>query len=446
MAVSKKILGMNARNFLYIREYNHSSAIRIVDDKLETKQILINNDLPTPHLIAVLPDRNAIRKFNWSILPERGFVIKPARGYGGGGILPIKKWGVTGISSSDKEYNIKELESHLFDVIEGAYSLQFLPDKAFIEERIILDPFFRKLAPIGIPDIRVIVFQGIPIMAMLRIPTLESGGKANLHLGAVAVGIDIRTGITTHAILHNEQISIIPDTKLKVRGIKIPKWNDVLLLASKTLLTTGLGYGGIDIVFDAKKGIMVLEVNARPGLAIQNANLKSLRTRLERVEDVKIQSAQRAVELAQSLFYESFSEKVRIGPTVLKTIEKVKIMTKKKMEVELDAKIDTGAYRTSIDKKLAQALDLPLVPGKVYVKSASGENSRDVVKVTFILGGKKITSYASITDRSGLKYSMIVGRRDMQGFHIDPHITQEEIEREEKENTIEYEAPIISAT
>lgn len=446
MAVSKKILGMNARNFLYIREYNHPSAIRIADDKLETKQILIKNDLPTPDLIAVLPDRNSIRKFNWSILPERGFVIKPARGYGGGGILPIKKWGVTGISSSDKEYNIKELESHLFDVVEGAYSLQFLPDKAFIEERIILDPFFRKIAPIGIPDIRVIVFQGIPIMAMLRIPTLESGGKANLHLGAVAVGIDIRTGITTHAILHNEQISIIPDTKLKVRGMKIPKWKEVLLLATRTLLATGLGYGGIDIVFDAKMGMMVLEVNARPGLAIQNANLKSLRTRLERVEDVKIQSPERAVELAQSLFYESFSEKVQIGPKVLKTIEKVKVLTKKKIEVELEAKIDTGAYRTSIDKKLAQALDLQVVPGKVYVKSASGQNSRDVVKMTFILGGKKITSYASITDRSGLKYTMIVGRRDLQGFHIDPYITQEEIDREEKENTISYEAPIVSTT
>lgn len=446
MAVSKKILGMNARNFLYIREHNHRSAIRIADDKLETKQILLKNDIATPDLIAVLPDRNAIRKFNWSVLPERGFVIKPARGYGGSGILPIKKWGITGISSSDKEYNIKQLESHLFDIVEGAYSLQYLPDQAFIEERIVLDPFFRKLAPIGIPDVRVIVFQSIPVMAMIRIPTQESGGKANLHLGAVAIGIDIRTGITTHAIHHNEQITILPDTKLKVRGIKIPKWNELLLLATRALNTSGLGYGGVDIVFDAKKGMMVLEVNARPGLAIQNANLKSLRTRLERIEDVKVQSAARGVEVAQSLFYESFSEKVQIGPKILMTIEKVQVMTKKKIELELEAKIDTGAYRTSIDKNLAEALGLEAVPGKVYVKSASGENTRDVVKMTFVLGGRKISSIASVTDRSGMKYPMIVGRRDLQGFYINPHITEAEISQEEHDNTISYVPPVVSST
>ena len=37
MAVSKNILGMNARNFLFVRKYNSNESKRIADDKLEMK-------------------------------------------------------------------------------------------------------------------------------------------------------------------------------------------------------------------------------------------------------------------------------------------------------------------------------------------------------------------------------------------------------------------------
>ncbi|HBZ98517.1 MAG TPA: alpha-L-glutamate ligase-like protein, partial [Pseudomonas sp.] len=40
-----------------------------------------------------------------------------------------------------------------------------------------------------VPDIRIIVLMGYPIMAMLRLPTRQSGGKANLHQGAIGVGV-----------------------------------------------------------------------------------------------------------------------------------------------------------------------------------------------------------------------------------------------------------------
>jgi len=47
------------------------------------------------------------------------------------------------------------------------------------------------LGTYGLPDIRVIAYNMVPVMAMMRIPTKESGGKANIHGGACAVGIDI---------------------------------------------------------------------------------------------------------------------------------------------------------------------------------------------------------------------------------------------------------------
>jgi len=420
MAVSRNILGMNARNFLYIRRYNSSASKKIADDKLETKNTLIQNGIKTPTLFSIFYDRDSIKNFDWTELPERGFVIKPARGYAGAGILAIRKWdGETGTTANGQTYTIKQLESHILDILEGAYSLKFLPDNAFIEERLHPHPFFKKLTGYGIPDMRVIVFNRIPVMAMIRLSTEESHGKANLHQGAIGFGIDIRTGITTHAILYDQQISYIPNTKIKTRGIKIPNWEEVLLLSSKTQEISGLGYAGIDIVFDGQQGPMVLEVNARPGLSIQNANRASLRSRLERVENIIIPTPERGVEIAKNLFTESFSEKVSISPKILTIIQEVTFYRNGE-PITVKAKLDTGAFRTSIDRKFAELLDLQILNEKVFVKSASGESFRPTAKTSFILGGKKINTVISIVDRSNLKYPVIIGHRDMKDFLIRP--------------------------
>lgn len=420
MAVTKNILGMNARNFLYVNKYNSAASKRIADDKLEMKNVFIQNGVKTPKMYTVFYNRDAIVNFDWESLPRRGFVIKPARGYAGAGILPIKKWeNNIATSVTNQEYTIKQLESHILDILEGAYSLKFLPDNAFIEERLHPHPFFKKLTNFGIPDLRVIVFNKMPIMAMMRLSTEESSGKANLHQGAIGFGIDIRTGITTNAILYDRKIEYIPGTKIKTRGIKIPYWDEVLLLASKAQEMTGLGYAGVDIVFDGEEGPVVLEVNARPGLSIQNANGASLRSRLERVENILTPSPERGIEIAKNLFTESFSEKVEIKPKVLTIIQDVTFM-RNGDPITVKAKLDTGAYRTSIDKKFAELIDIKELDEKVFVQSASGEAYRTTAKVTFLLAGKKINTVASIADRSGLRYPVIIGYRDLKDFLIKP--------------------------
>lgn len=420
MAVTKDILGMNARNFLYVNRYNSKDAKRIADDKLEMKNIFIQNGIKTPTLFSIFYSRESLADFDWDSLPSRGFVIKPARGYAGAGILPIKKWeNQIAITSGNQEFTKKQLESHILDILEGAYSLKFLPDNAFIEERLHPHPFFKKLTNFGIPDIRVIVFNKIPIMAMIRLSTEESGGKANLHQGAIGLGIDIRTGITTNAIHYDRRIDYVPGTKIKTRGIKIPHWDEVLLLSAKSSEIAGLGYAGVDIVFDGDQGPMVLELNARPGLSIQNANNASLRTRLERVENMLISSSERGIEIAKNLFTESFSEKVSISPKVLTIIQEVTFIRNGE-PITVKAKLDTGAYRTSIDRQFAELIGLSEMEGKVYVQSASGESYRPTAKATFTLAGKKINTIVSIADRSGLKYPVIIGYRDLKDFLIKP--------------------------
>ncbi|MGI8420633.1 MAG: sugar-transfer associated ATP-grasp domain-containing protein [Candidatus Levyibacteriota bacterium] len=426
MAVSKSVLGMNARNFLYIRPYNKASAKRIADDKLETKKILLENHIATPALHAAFATRKSVRNFHWD-LPEHGFVIKPSRGYGGSGIIAFKSWkNRIGITVSGQEYTIKQIESHIFNILDGAFSLQYLPDSAFIEELVNQTSFFKKIAPVGLADIRVIVFRKVPVMAMIRIPTQQSFGKANLHLGALAAGIDIATGITTNAMDNTGLIYFIPDSKKKTAGIKLPGWDDILLLAAKTQAAVGLGFAGVDLVIDAKRGPLVLEVNARPGLKIQNANLASLRTRLERIEDMDIPTAKRGVALAQTLFAEKFSEKVSTAPRILPVVYPVFIKTKDRIK-EIQAKLDTGAYRSSIDQELAKELGLQINKEKVFVQSASGRAYRPTTRLSFQLAGKKINNtLISVVNRSHLKYPMIVGRVDLKGFLIRPEIIHDE--------------------
>lgn len=422
MPVSRNALGMNARNYLYIRAYNGTQAKQAADDKLLTKQALSVHALSTPKLIYHFKNHEDIRMFDWH-LPSEGFAIKPARGYGGGGIIAFKSWdGRSGQTVSGETLTIKDLEAHILDILDGAYSLQYIPDYAFIEELVIPHPFFRKITPVGLPDIRVIVFNNIPIMAMVRVPTEESRGKANLALGAFALGIDMRTGITSHAYSkHAKPPKYFPGTKTKVRGLKIPGWDEILLLAAKAAAVSGLGFSGIDIVIDSKKGPRVLEINARPGLSIQNANSASLRTRLERVENLQPLSPDRGVEVAKSLFTTKFSEKIDTKPIILGVIEEVKIDGPLGGSELVEAKIDTGAYRTSIDESVISQLQIPLLDQKVDMKSASGLQSRPTAKIQYTLGGKKIKTVVTVADRSHMNFKMIIGRRDMQGFLVDPY-------------------------
>lgn len=427
MAVSKLALGMNARNYLYIRPLNKAIAKGIADDKLLTKKLLVKHKIPTTELLASFASPQEVRAFDWSTLPA-DFVLKPARGFGGGGIQVVRKWKEDSGEKLDKGIiSISELEAEIFSILDGAYSLDNLPDIALVEEMVVTSSAMRRLAVQGVPDIRVIVCNKIPVMAMLRLPTEASDGKANLQQGALGIGIDLRTGITTKGISGKNNIQYIPGTKIKVRGIKIPHWEEILLYSVRAQEVSGLGFTGIDMVLDDAKGPLILEINARPGLKIQLANGASLRTRLERVSDITVPTAEYGVELAKSLFAESMLTKVDNNNKILHIIEKVTIYGPNGKKT-IEAKIDSGAFRTSIDSSLVESLQLPKHTQKVFVQSGNGVQYRDTVAINFKLRNKTIDTIASYTDRSDLKFPMIIGRRDMDGFLIDPSKYQDNVD------------------
>jgi alpha-L-glutamate ligase-like protein len=284
------VLGMNERNAEFIQRFNARRLYPLVDDKLRTKRLAIEAGIAVPELYGVLKSHHDVRDLRQIGETHRDFVIKPSHGSGGDGILVIsgrsaRKQGVfrlingSYISDDDIRY-------HVSNIISGQYSLGGARDAALIEYRVQSDPVFQSVAFQGVPDIRVLVFKGYPAMAMVRLPTSRSHGKANLHQGAVGAGIDMASGQCTSGALGNEVVHEHPDTGEPFQGLQIPQWEMLLTLAARCYELTGLGYLGVDIVLDRRHGPLILELNARPGLNIQIANQAGLKKRLIRITEL----------------------------------------------------------------------------------------------------------------------------------------------------------------
>ncbi len=281
------ILGMNCRNIDFIGRYNDRRRYPLVDDKLKTKLLAHEYGLTTPSLRFVIRSQHEIRRVDSRLAELDGFAIKPARGSGGKGILIITgRRGERFVKASGKEVSIDDIRRHLSNILAGLYSLAGSPDTAIIEDLIRLSPRFDGYSHEGIPDVRIIVFKGYPVMAMVRLSTHASDGKANLHQGAIGVGLDIATGSAIHAVQFGRRVRVHPDTGKPLNEITTPDWPVLLTLAARCYEMTGLGYIGADLVLDRSQGPALLELNARPGLAIQIANGCGLLPRLRHVESL----------------------------------------------------------------------------------------------------------------------------------------------------------------
>ncbi len=421
----KDVLGMNARMLKYIRKVNSPESIRIANNKLATKRVLQKAGLPTPRMYATIQNRNELKKFNWTKLPA-SFVLKPAASSGGGGIIVVFGRNKKGnwIKADKSEIFIPELKSQVIDILDGNFSKGNVPDKAFFEQRVKVHGDLKPYSVKGVPDLRILLYNYVPVMAMLRLPTEESGGRANLHAGGIGVGVDLSRGITNYAIQNGNLIETLPDKNVSLAGIPIPYWNDCLLLAAKAAEAAGLGYAGVDIAIDRDDGPLILELNARPGLEIQFANLTPLKARLRRVEGLKIKSIEKKISLAKSLFAnDNDPEEEEVSSrTILGVIEKIILLDESGKRHPVMAKVDTGAYRTTIDETLAEKLNLhqPVIRHK-DVRGALGKQVRPIIALQMVVRDKLIKTEAFLADRSYMNYDMILGRRDMSGFIVDPH-------------------------
>ena len=441
-----QFLTKNERNKVYLRK-NSASGRAIADSKWKTKKVLMRAGVGVPELLGRLRNQNELEVFNWKKL-DGNFVVKPVSGYGGEGIIVIRKRvGEDRFSMMDgKIITGDALTRHCQEILAGKYSLYGMPDAVLIERRIKIHPLFLSLTKLGTPDIRVIVYNSVPIMAMLRVPTEKSHGRANLQQGAIGLGVDLASGITTFGVEgKGEPIKKVYDFKkkkmIKVNGIKIPEWKKVLETAVWCQkVVPGLGFVGVDVVLDKEVGPKVLEINARPGLSIQLCNKAGLKLRMNRVEEIEVRSTDHAITLAKYLFGEKFFEKVEAKekPLMIEPIEQIRVKVPKGFQpelqkskvirqgkhrvVEVRAKIDTGAFRSSIDQQLAVKLgllrDTNVLYYRHYRSSLGSHKDRPVIGLAFWLKGKKVLTAVNVADRHKLRTKFLLGRKDLKGFLV----------------------------
>jgi alpha-L-glutamate ligase-like protein len=282
------ILGMNRRNAACILDQNPRALFPLVDDKLRMQDLCRRIRVPTPAIYGSIDFHSMLRRFPDVLKGRTDFVVKPSRGSAGRGVLVL-----AGGSGRDyRRHNgetvrVDQIKQHLSDILSGMYSLGGRPDRAILQQRVRLHPAFAAIAYQGIPDIRIILYRNEPAMAMLRLPTKASNGRANLHQGGIGTGIDLASGVTHHAVQRDRLIECHPDTGRPVVGLRVPYWPRVLQMARRAAEAVGLGYLGVDVVLDETEGPMLLEANARPGLAIQIANGQGLLPRLRAIDEME---------------------------------------------------------------------------------------------------------------------------------------------------------------
>lgn len=273
----RAVFGINRRNVELVYANNPRRFYPIADDKLLTKEVLTKAGVPVAETLAVCRGLFDVPRTLAAIADREHFVIKPANGSGGGGILVcgerIGEGAWRGPSGATVE--LGDIHKRLADIVFGAYSKE-LDDRAFVERRITPHEVYRALYADGLCDVRVIVLRGRPVMSMVRVPTLRSGGRANLHQGGIGIGIDLATGRSVSAVSKGHTLDRHPETGGELVGIELPVWTETLEVARRAAEAVPLGYLGVDVVVDEMLGPLILEVNARPGLEIQNVHGRGL--------------------------------------------------------------------------------------------------------------------------------------------------------------------------
>ena len=415
------ILGMNSRH-KYTR-LNSYAAKRFGFSKLRTKELLAEHRLPTVQTYHVFDSPDDLKNINWETIPCP-FVIKPANGSAGKGILIVKEKLPNQPVWTDQEreqLSVEDLNLHIGNILDGEFSTWGSHHRAIVEEMIPSHPTLAKYSYRGTPDVRVVIFNMVPVMAMVRLPTRESEGKANLDKGALGLGVDLATGITTYGIKGKSQrLSHFPGKKKKVNGLRIPQWRELLETADKAATAAGYAFMGADLFIHPDKGPMVVELNGYPGLSIQLANRAGLKRRLERVEGLDVRDAEHGVKIAQALFAEHFADRIKAeeGITIISTEPSVIVYGDRVKDTAL-ALVNTGRYRSAISENLAEKLGLVDFEDLLWQQREKIEGKVPVVEVKFKLKDRVVNTAMVVSKRlNRTKHQLELGRKDVVGFLI----------------------------
>jgi hypothetical protein len=315
-------------------KFNPKKSIHLANNKIKTKNFLAERWIPVPNTYGTIKNRNELSDFNFFYLPKKDFVVKPNKWSRWRWIYltkfiedikedekPINKRGIIidkilnltkfvwWLPDYDHYYktwwkilNDNTFRRHMIDILDGKHSMTHWNDDILIEEKLMPWSWFQDFCEYWLADIRIIVFNLVPVAAMIRIPTKESWWKANLDIWWIGLWIDVWTW-KINSMTHEGKIWEwkFPEEFDKFYGKKIPYRNDILFLSSKIQFFVNMWYLALDWVI-TEEWPKLLEMNARAWLKVQNISNLKLQNRLKKVWDLKINDPEKWVEIAKSLF------------------------------------------------------------------------------------------------------------------------------------------------
>jgi hypothetical protein len=249
----------------------------------------------------------------------------------------------------------------------------------------------------------------------------------------------------------------------------------MLEISVKCSIESGLGFAGVDIALDREKGPMVFELNARPGLAIQIANMAGLRERLERVEGLKVKNIKHGIRIAKDLFGGEVGEEIEeiSGKQLVNLVEKITVYHKPKTKFKARTKREKVSIKTTVVKgflntgNTTSRLDAGLAGDLGFSNAIShfetfkipnsfsdfakanefieGNETRicgesDIIRLAMIVEDGKIVVKPVIkinikirqlekeietivSTKADMSYPILLGRKDLKDFLIDPSKT-----------------------
>ena len=439
------ILGNNARNLLYIKKFNDKKGIRLANNKLQTKDFLIERGIPFAKTYGIISNRKELYEFDFAYLPKKNFVVKPNQWSKGQWVYIVKyieeehpeeiidpdasrarekskksyqkRWDkfkkIFFQKFNDHQHHGKyqigdelltdqEFRRRLLDILDGKYSMTLGWDKIIIEEKLIAGELFKDFCEYGLADIRVIVFNLVPVATMIRVPTKSSGGKANLAQWGLGFGIEVGSGKITSLLWKNKIYKIkFPKKFAHFQNKKLPYRNDILFLSSKVQYFVNLWYLALDRVI-TNEWPKLLEINARAWLEVQKVSDTKLKNILDKIADLKIIDPEKWVEIAKSLFTPEKSD--LLWPNKLLYLSQyAKFIIKEKEDeekIDVIVEVDLNKSWNYMSQKLFEKIKenkrewyLDLYENEITLKKAKFSSLESLTDNKIILGNKTASHY-----------------------------------------------------
>lgn len=398
------ILSINDRNLNYIKKLNPKTSMNLADNKIETKNFLEKRSIPVPKTIAFIKNKKDLLHFDFSIIKQKSFVIKPVYWSKWRWILIVEKIDNENFSILWTLHKKDFLINHMLDILNWDYSLNYWYDNVLIEEKLISWNWFEIFCDHWLADIRIIVYNMIVVAAMVRMPTKSSHWKANLAQGWIWIWIEVWSG-TTNTFYQNWKVyeNNFPLEYTKMEDFQLPFWDYILLNSSKTQFFVNMGYLAIDWVI-TKEWPKILEINARAWLEIQNVCLLPLKKRLDKVKDFKITDPEKWVELSKSLFSKN---------TLKNTWKLIYLSQKANLVFEQESK-EIILRVSTIDKETKVWKEIFNIINKFDYKIIYKNEKQEIIK-----------NISKILDESIDDYEIVLWLNDLKDFIIKPENTIE---------------------